>query len=371
MTERLRVGILFGGPSAEHEVSLLSARNVIAGIDRQKYAIVPIGIDKAGRWFLVDETNRFFAGNSLQPFLPDTSCKEIVWQLGHVQHPLRWAVDSQRAVPIDVVFPVLHGPYGEDGTVQGLLRAARLPFVGADVLGSAIGMDKEVMKRLLREAHLPVVRFLTVVATQCRMEAVQELVQTQIGYPCFVKPANLGSSVGIGKVLHATALVAAIREAFQYDTKILIEEAIEGREIECAVLDAEVPIASVPGEIIPRHEFYSYAAKYVDENGAALEIPAKLPAALIEEVKTRSLRAFQALGIIGMARVDFFLHPSRGLIVNELNTIPGFTDISMYPKLWEASGVPLVSLIDRLIALAITYHRRRQQLSLSPSLSQG
>jgi len=265
---------------------------------------------------------------------------------------------------VDVVFPVLHGPFGEDGTVQGLLKMANVPFVGASILGSAIGMDKDVMKRLLRDAGIPVAKFL-VFNRGWANKIVFPRVKRILGLPLFVKPANLGSSVGISKVTRAAQFRPAIKEAFRYDDKILVEECIRGREIECSVLGNENPIASLPGEIVTRHDFYSYDAKYVDENGAQLIIPAKLSSRLTRKVRAMAIKSFQILCCEGMARVDFFLRDGRQLFVNEINTIPGFTKISMYPKLWEASGISYASLIDRLIQLARQRFRREQNLRTS------
>jgi D-alanine-D-alanine ligase len=263
-----------------------------------------------------------------------------------------------------VIFPVLHGPFGEDGTVQGLLKLANIAFVGAGVLGSAIGMDKDVMKRLLRDAGIPIVRFL-VMNRYSSKEIGFDDARNQLGLPLFIKPANLGSSVGIHKVKDPEEFERAVRDALNYDNKILIEECITGREIECSVLGNENPIASVPGEILPRHEFYSYEAKYLDENGAALEIPAKLPSGISERIRQLAIKTFSVLCCEGMARVDFFLRNDEEIIVNEINTIPGFTTISMYSKLWAASGVDYPSLLDRLVALALERHAEKQQLRTS------
>jgi D-alanine-D-alanine ligase len=269
--------------------------------------------------------------------------------------------------PIDVVFPVLHGPFGEDGTVQGLLKLFNVPFVGASVLGSAIGMDKDVMKRLLRDAGIPIPDFLVF-----HKESIDEIdfeqVKKQLGLPLFIKPANLGSSVGIHKVKDESQFMPAILDAFQYDVKILIEEYIKGREIECSVLGNENPIVSIPGEIIPQHEFYSYEAKYIDEKGASLEIPAKLSPEIIKQIQDVALRAFKALCCEGMARVDFFLRNEKEIFVSEINTIPGFTKISMYPKLWEASGIPYTELIDKLIQLALERFEREKKIKISYDL---
>lgn len=267
---------------------------------------------------------------------------------------------------LDVVFPILHGPFGEDGTVQGLLKLANIPFVGAGVLGSAVGMDKDVMKRLLRDAGIPIARFI-VLNKYSADEVAFDDAREQLGRPLFIKPANLGSSVGIHKVRDREEFDRAVRDAFKYDNKVLIEECIIGREIECSVLGNDQPVASVLGEILPSHEFYSYEAKYLDENGAVLEIPAKLPPEISERIRQTAIKTFSVLCCEGMARVDFFLRNGEEIIVNEINTIPGFTRISMYPKLWEASGLPYGELIDRLIGLAIEKFGREKKLETERS----
>ncbi|MGZ8490050.1 MAG: D-alanine--D-alanine ligase family protein, partial [Candidatus Binatia bacterium] len=263
---------------------------------------------------------------------------------------------------IDVVFPILHGPFGEDGTVQGLLKLANLPFVGAGVLGSAVGMDKDVMKRLLRDAGIAIGRFMAF-ARADKISFAE--VKRTLGMPLFVKPANLGSSVGISKVAKPSQFSAAVKEAFRYDNKIVIEEFIAGREIECSVLGNDNPIASLPGEIVVNRDFYSYHAKYLDAHGSRLEIPAKLPAKVIKEIRQTAVRACKALCCQGMARVDFFVQANGRVLVNEINTIPGFTKISMYPKMWEASGISYSKLIDRLIRLALERFRQEQRLRSS------
>jgi D-alanine-D-alanine ligase len=262
---------------------------------------------------------------------------------------------------VDVVFPVLHGPFGEDGTVQGLLKLANVPFVGASVLGSAIGMDKDVMKRLLRDANIPIGRFQTYDRRTARQIKFANI-KKALGLPLFVKPANLGSSVGISKVNNRQELIAAVKKALRFDNKILIEEFIQGREIECSVLGNDDPIVSLPGEIVTGHDFYSYDAKYIDDQGAHLEIPAKLPKAIVKNVQEIAIETYKALCCEGMARVDFFLKANGKVLVNEINTIPGFTQISMYPKMWEASGIPYTKLIDRLIQLALRRFRQEQNL---------
>ena len=361
MAKKIRVGIVFGGRSAEHEVSLQSAKNIIDAIDTNKYELALIGIDKQGQWHL-DEESRFLlpVTESGLPELPITG-ENLALVPGQQNNQVVAISGEKRLGSLDVIFPVLHGPFGEDGTIQGLLKLANIAFVGAGVLGSAIGMDKDVMKRLLRDAGIPVVRF--IVANKYSSKEIDfDDARGQLGLPLFVKPANLGSSVGIHKVRDRDEFERAVRDALNYDNKILIEECINGREIECSVLGNDDPIASVPGEILPRHEFYSYEAKYLDENGAVLEIPAKLSPETSERVRQLAIKTFTVLCCEGMARVDFFLRNGEEIIVNEINTIPGFTRISMYPKLWEASGIAYSELIDRLIQLAIERFEREKRL---------
>jgi D-alanine-D-alanine ligase len=362
MRRKLRVAILFGGQSAEHEISIISARNIAAAINREKYDVVSIPIDKQGRWF-VDERGAYLSGSETEVKLrPALSAAAIV--PGAAGKPVMRMSPSRALKSVDVVFPVLHGPFGEDGTVQGLLKLAHVPFVGAGVLGSAVGMDKDVMKRLLRDARIPLAKFL--VFEHRSGQAIDFAgVKRSLGLPVFVKPANLGSSVGISKVAARRQFGPALAEAFRYDNKIIIEENIGGREIECSVLGNEQPIASLPGEITTRHDFYSYDAKYVDESGARLMIPAALPKRLVEKIQGLALDTFKVLCCAGMARVDFFLRNERELFVNEINTIPGFTKISMYPKLWEASGISYPDLIDRLIRLALERSRKENNLRTS------
>jgi len=358
MKRKLRVAVLFGGRSAEHEISLISARNIVAAMDKQKYDIIPIGIDKVGRWFF-DEGSRLLNGTQR---VASSGRNGFTALVPGSKSPLIKISGRSVLRNIDVVFPVLHGPFGEDGTVQGLLKLANLPFVGAGVLGSAVGMDKDVMKRLLRDAKLPVPKFL-VFERGAKIDFRE--VNRILGLPLFIKPANLGSSVGINKASDRKGFDDGVREAFRFDNKILIEEYVKGREIECSVLGNENPIASLPGEIVTRHEFYSYDAKYIDDKGAELVVPAKLPQAIVRRVQEIALRTFKVLCCEGMARVDFFLRPNGRVVVNEINTIPGFTTISMYPKLWEASGLRYSSLIDRLINLALERFRKEQNLRTS------
>jgi D-alanine-D-alanine ligase len=361
MARKIRVGILFGGRSAEHEVSLQSAKNIIDAIDTNKYEVVLIGIDKKGQWHLNEESR--FLLPATEPGLPtlEETGENLALVPGRQIESVVALSGEQTPGSLDVIFPVLHGPLGEDGTVQGLLKLANIAFVGAGVLGSAIGMDKDVMKRLLRDARIPIARFL-VVNRYSSKEIGFDDAREQLGLPLFIKPANLGSSVGIHKVKDREEFERAVRDALNYDNKILIEECIRGREIECSVLGNENPVASVPGEILPRHEFYSYEAKYLDENGAALEIPAKLLSPISECIRQLAIKTFSVLCCEGMARVDFFLRNDEEIIVNEINTIPGFTRISMYPKLWEATGISYGELIDKLIELAIERFEREKGL---------
>ena len=358
MKKRLRVAILFGGKSAEHEISLVSARNIFDAMDPNKYEVVAIGIDKQGRWHL-DEGARLLRSKDYSSVQIDDSDSAAAVRPGDTPTPL---VGGGRFGTVDVVFPILHGPFGEDGTVQGLLKLANLPFVGAGVLGSAVGMDKDVMKRLLRDAKIPTPNFLAFGrADKFSFNRIKKI----LGMPLFIKPANLGSSVGISKVTQPAQFGAAVKEAFRYDNKIIIEECIRGREIECSVLGNERPIASLPGEIIVGHEFYSYDAKYIDDKGARLEIPAKLPKIVVKKVRAMALKAYKTLCCEGMARVDFFVQANGRVLVNEINTIPGFTAISMYPKMWAASGISYAKLIDRLIQLALQRHRSEMRLKTS------
>lgn len=347
--KKINVGILFGGRSAEHEVALQSAKNVLDAIDKKKYNPVLIGIDKSGNWLLNDST-RFLLNADNPKLIKLNSSGSSVALIPQNQGKLSHLGGGDTDAAVDVVFPILHGPYGEDGTIQGLLKLANIPFVGAGVLGSAVGMDKDVMKRLLRDARLPIGPFVTLHSH----EPVPDFktVSGQLGLPVFVKPANLGSSVGISKVSGASAYPSAIRRAFSYDRKILIEANIEGREIECSVLGNDNPIASLPGEVISSHDFYSYDAKYIDEKGAELKIPADLSPEDTRRIQQMAVATFKTLSCEGLARVDFFLTEDHVILVNEINTIPGFTAISMYPRLWEASGISYSELIDRLIQLA-------------------
>jgi len=316
-----KVGILYGGKSAEHEISLLSAKNVFDAIDKEKFDPVLVKIEKSGSFQINDIFN------------------------------------------FDVIFPILHGPFGEDGTIQGLLKLAGIPFVGPGVLGSAVGMDKDVMKRLLRDSMIPIGKY-TAFKDNDEIPSFADIVDG-LGTPVFIKPANMGSSVGINKAHNEAEYLAALKDAFQYDAKVVIEEFIYGREIECAVLGNENPKASVPGEITPTHDFYSYDAKYIDDKGASLQIPANLDEETTKRVQELAVKVFKTLCCEGLSRVDFFIKKNGSIIVNEINTMPGFTKISMYPKMWEASGISYTDLITRLIELGISRFEKESRLKTS------
>jgi len=390
--KKLRVGILFGGRSGEHEVSLLSAASVFKAIDQDKYEVVPIGITKEGRWVTAADAERLLHGkfedhkhlragdpeatpgaavlakgeSVVVPPEPQRHGSITAFETDASAHALtRRAAD--RAIDVDVIFPVLHGTFGEDGTIQGLLELADMPYVGAGVLGSAAGMDKDIMKALFRAAGLPIVKHVTLLRSEWETnpKKVQKLVESKLKYPVFVKPANLGSSVGISKAHNRKDLGPAVEEAAKFDRKIVIEQGVgrkqKAREIECSVLGNDKPEASLPGEIVPSTEFYDYNAKYLDE-GSQLIIPAKLSKSETKEVQRLAIGAFQAVDCAGLARVDFLMEPkSRKIYLNEINTMPGFTAISMYPKLWAASGVSYSDLIGRLIHLGLERHEEKKK----------
>jgi D-alanine-D-alanine ligase len=389
--QKLRVGVLFGGRSGEHEVSLLSAASVLNAIDKDKYEVVPIGITKDGRWLTAEHAENLLTGKlvieprHLRAGDPDLTQSAAVLARGeavvvppepvHRQSglvpfqtdggPMRRA--SDRAINVDVIFPVLHGTFGEDGTIQGLLELADIPYVGAGVLGSAAGMDKDIMKSLFIAAGIPIVKHVTTLRSAWKRDPKKiEKQVARLKYPVFVKPANLGSSVGISKAHNRKELGPAIEEAAKFDRKIVIEQGVGGnkdkaREIECSVLGNDDPVASVPGEIVPVKEFYDYNAKYLDE-GSQLIIPAKLTKAQTKKVQELAIRAFKAVDCSGLARVDFLMDPKTSKIyLNEINTMPGFTAISMYPKLWAASGLAYSDLIDRLIQLGIERHADKKK----------
>jgi D-alanine-D-alanine ligase len=390
--KKLRVGILFGGRSGEHEVSLLSASSVLQAIDKERYEVVPIGITKEGRWVTAGDAENLLQGKlmkearQLRAGDPEMTQPAAVLARGEAvvvppepvhregglipfqtQAPLVRRA-SDRAINVDVIFPVLHGTFGEDGTIQGLLELADIAYVGSGVLGSAAGMDKDVMKSLLIAAGIPIVKHLTILRSAWEKDSkkMQKLVESKLRYPVFVKPANLGSSVGISKAHDRKELGPAIEEAAKFDRKIVIEQGVGGRknkarEIECSVLGNDEPMASVPGEIVPVKEFYDYNAKYLEE-GSELIIPAKLTKAEIKKVQELAVRCFKAVDCSGLARVDFLMDPlTRKIFLNEINTMPGFTAISMYPKLWAASGLGYAELIDRLIQFGVERHADKKR----------
>lgn len=352
MHKKIRVGVVFGGRSAEHEVSLLSAKNIVAALDKKKYEPVLIAITKEGEWHLCDAKKYLLHAHDPKRVRIQKAQNNVALVAKEMKQELVSLTKKEKHAPIDVIFPVLHGTYGEDGAIQGLLKMAGVPFVGASVLGSAVGMDKDVMKRLLREANIPIARFITLDAKAAKMKSFSEVVK-ELGLPFFVKPANLGSSVGVSKVKNKQDYAKAINLAFQYDRKILIEEFIDGREIECSVLGNENPIASLPCEVIAKDEFYSYDAKYMDDSGTVMHIPAKVDKKTMQRVQAISIQAYKTLYCEGTARVDLFLKKDGTVYVNEINTIPGFTSTSAYPKLWAASGVSMTEIVDKLIQFAI------------------
>lgn len=395
MARKLRVGVLFGGRSGEHEVSLLSANSVLNAIDKKKYEVIPIGITKEGRWVTAEHAEELLRGSQqaalepphqrggpeLRAGDPKATSGATVLSTGadFVMPPVPGSTELQpfsgprrragdRAIDVDVIFPVLHGTFGEDGTIQGLLELADLAYVGAGVLGSAAGMDKDVMKKLFSAAGLPIVKHVAFLRGEWERDSknIRKLVEKQLKYPMFVKPANLGSSVGISKAHNREELAPAIDEAAKFDRKIVVEEGVGGkkekaRELECSVLGNDAPEASVPGEIVPAKEFYDYDAKYIDE-GSRLIIPAKLGKKQTRCVQEMAIAAFRAVDCAGLARVDFLMDPNNErLYVNEINTMPGFTAISMYPKLWAASGLSYPKLIDRLIDLGLERHAEKKR----------
>lgn len=360
MKKKIRVGLLFGGKSSEHEISLLSAKAVIDAIDRDKYEVILIGIDKNGEWHLRDAA-QFLAHAHDPKQIHFSGKKEAVAVVPKEQGKKIVSLNQQSGdLAIDVIFPILHGMNGEDGTVQGILKIAEIPFVGAGVLGSAVGMDKDVMKRLLRDAKIPTAKFLVFQQHESSQISFEKVVE-QLGFPVFVKPASAGSSIGVVKVKKQEDFRPALEKAFQYDRKILIEEYIIGREIECAVLGNEHPIVSLPGEVIPHDEYQTYETKYY-ENRLTLKTPAQLDPLILSKVQMTALNAYKVLCCEGMARVDLFLKENGDVVVNEINTIPGFTSTSVYPKLWEATGVSYSEIIDRLIHLAFDRFEKEKQL---------
>jgi D-alanine-D-alanine ligase len=362
MLRKLRVGVIFGGRSGEHEVSLVSAASVIKALDKEKYEVVPIGIAQSGRWLSSERALHLLKSKDSLEHEPERFL---------VPEPNRQALMSANGENdnhLDVVFPVVHGTYGEDGTLQGLLELANIPYVGAGVLGSSLGMDKIVQKQLYQQAGIPVARYLWFHSSECKSASKRTVsaIEKRLKYPVFTKPANTGSSVGISKAHDRKELLEFLAVAAEYDRKVIVEQGVKNvREIECAVLGNDDPAASVVGEIIPSNEFYDYDAKYVDGKSSSV-IPADLPKNVAKEVRQLAVKAFRVLDLSGMARVDFFTTKrNHAIYLNEVNTIPGFTSISMYPKLWEATGISYAELLDRLIALAIERHREKNSLRTS------
>lgn len=353
-----RVGIIFGGKSAEHEVSLQSAKNIIEALDRDLFKPVLIGIDKEGNWHEYDEANYLQNEDNPKTIALGQPREEIQLHLGDLLK------EEQVLTNLDVLFPIIHGTLGEDGSLQGMLELLNLPYVGPNVLSSAICMDKDIAKKLLQLAGINVAKGLTVSKVNREKIVYEDLVE-ELGDVMFIKPANQGSSVGVSKVTTKEEFLLGIEDAFLYDHKLVIEEAIEGREIEVSVLGNEEPIASLAGEILPQTDFYSYDSKYIDEKGAKLEMPADLSEDLTERLKSEAVKAFQTLQCEGLARVDFFVTKDEKIYVNELNTLPGFTKISMYPKLWELSGISYPSLITKLLELALDRYERNKRLKSS------
>lgn len=361
--KRIELGVIFGGRSGEHEISLRSAESVLNAIDQEKYNVTPIAINREGGWMTTSDVG------ILNPFEVMAKADQPVAVLGDPTRRGLAFLAADRTVaairPLDVVFPVLHGTYGEDGTIQGLFEMADLPYVGCGVLASSTGMDKVIMKLLFEEAGLDGVQFISVLRAhwEAQPDEIESRIMAEIGFPCFVKPANLGSSVGISKATNREELRLSLALAASYDRKLIVEQGVDAREIEVSVLGNDDPVASLPGEIVTRSsQFYDYRAKYLDDTGATLVVPVSLEPELIRRIQGDAIRAFQAIDGSGLARVDFFLERGTDrLLVNEINTMPGFTSISMYPKLWEASGLRYSYLVDRLIQLAFERHAEKSR----------
>lgn len=366
-TGKIRVGVIFGGRSGEHEVSLISANSIIKALDPEKYDVVPVGITKKGSWVVGLKPDAMLEAQNKHkhiciPF-PDQGRATLNCDPTNKGLVLVDKSTHQNRVELDIVFPIVHGTYGEDGTLQGLLEQADIPYVGCGVLASAAGMDKTIAKKLFRDAGIAVAPFKEILRSEWRRnpDSIMNTIEEEFNYPCFVKPVNSGSSVGISKVKDRQSLKEAIDLATRFDRKILIESFVDGREIEVSVLGNDQPIASLPGEVLPCNEFYDYAAKYID-NRTELKIPADLSKEISDEIRNLAIKAYRTLDCTGMARVDFFLEQGTNrIIINEINTIPGFTKVSMYPKLWEATGISFSELCDRLINLAFERYRDKQE----------
>lgn len=366
---KLKVGVIFGGRSGEHEVSLVSANSIMRALNPDKYEVIPVGITRQGAWMVGVKPEAMLEYTKTKGkgclSLVGTGCGKASLNCDPSNKGLMLLEGSrsQDAIKLDVLFPIIHGTYGEDGTLQGMLELADMPYVGCGVLASAVGMDKTVAKRLFKDAGIEVAPYLEFLRSAWRLqpEEIMSEIENSLGYPCFVKPVNSGSSVGISKAKNRNTLKEAMDLAAKYDRKILIESFINGREIEVSVLGNDNPIASLPGEIVPCNEFYDYSAKYIDGK-SELNIPADIPAEVTESIRNQAIKAYRALDCAGMARVDFFLErETNRVIINEINTIPGFTSISMYPKLWEATGISYTELVDKLVELAIERYADKQE----------
>lgn len=368
---KICVGVIFGGRSTEHEVSLQSAKNIVNAIDKEKFDVILLGVNKQGIWHIFDSGDYLLHGDNLALFELNNSTSAVALLPGRQQYQFTQVDHSDVLFQLDVIFPIIHGMLGEDGSLQGLLRMANIPYVGSSVLGSAISMDKDIAKRLLRDAGLAVAPFLTLIRAQHHRVRFNQVTDV-LGLPLFIKPANQGSSVGVSKVIDRESFERALTLAFSFDHKILVETAIVGRELECAVLGNDEPKASLCGEVVVLSEnFYSYQTKYINETGVQLVVPANISEAVSNNIRATALRAFQTLNCAGMARVDVFLTQNGKVLVNEVNTLPGFTNISMYPKLWQASGLSYSDLITRLIELALARYQQDQALVSSLTLSQS
>ncbi len=368
--KKIRVGLIFGGRSGEHEVSIASAMSVYNALDKSRYEVILIGIDKTGRWLLPDpKVLLAHAGNPMKIQLGQMTGSYGLAPSGGATQMIAMEASAPAPGHFDIVLPIMHGTFGEDGTIQGMLEMAQIPYVGSGVLGSALGMDKEVAARLFNAAGIPTVPSMCVRKHEFLNDkaAVEDSLVKAFDFPFFVKPANAGSSVGVHKVKSPEGIRAALEDAFSFDLKIIVQNAIDARELEVSVLGNDTPKASIVGEIVPKHEFYSYEAKYLDDNGAELKIPAdNLPEEVREKARAWAVQAFLTLECKGLARVDFFMDRKTGaLYLNEINTIPGFTSISMYPKLWEASGLPYAQLLDELIRLALDDSKKRRELRVT------
>lgn len=366
MNHKIKVAVLFGGRSSEHEVSLRSAKNIVDVMDKELFEPVLIGIDKKGKWYYQAESMKIMnATDAKLVALQDTST-EITLSQNTDSHYISPSFEGSPITKIDVIFPVLHGMFGEDGAVQGLAKLANLPCVGPGILGSAVGMDKDIMKRILRDANIGVAPGVTIRRHKrelCNYVAIEK----ELGNELFIKPVNLGSSVGISFTTNEEEFNAGLDKAFEFDVKVLVESKVVGRELECAVLGNEDPLASIPGEVIPK-SWYSYESKYLDESGAKLDIPAKLTEDEVKRIQKISIDTYEVLECCGMTRVDMFMKESGELIINEVNTLPGFTAISMYPGLWEYSGIPKKELVTKLINFAIEKHDQTNALRFSAEL---